>query len=396
MANISPPKYVRRVLVTLQARGHLAYLVGGCVRDIILGVRPNDWDVCTSALPAQVLEIFPGARPTGIKHGTVTVYISSRAVEVTTFRADGSYADHRHPDAVRFVGELTADLSRRDFTMNAIALPPDGLVADPFGGVEDIHNRLIRCVGVPSARFDEDALRMFRALRFSARLGFAIEENTMAAIREKAPLAAALAAERVRDELEKLIMTPAPETVHTLIALGLLDTYIIRRAEAAAPFARIARLPKKALARWGGLCAALIDAEAIENAEAFLSALRLDGRTIRIVSQAMRLMRAAPPADRAAWKRMLSEYGVDSVLCAAQCRDALYGGQSVRTLKAILKSGECFSIRHLAVSGDDLLALGLRGRELGEMLSFLLDYVIEYPENNRRELLISIARGTEE
>ena len=154
MAIITPPKYVRQVLVALQSRGHLAYLVGGCVRDIILGVHPQDWDICTSALPGEVLSIFPKAVPTGIKHGTVTVYINSRSVEVTTFRSDGSYADHRHPDAVSFVGDLNADLSRRDFTMNAIALPPDGLIADPFGGTADIQNRIIRCVGVPELRAD--------------------------------------------------------------------------------------------------------------------------------------------------------------------------------------------------------------------------------------------------
>ena len=149
MANISPPKYVKHILVTLQSRGHAAYLVGGCVRDMILGVQPQDWDVCTSALPEQTLEIFPGSRPTGLKHGTVTVCVNSRSVEVTTFRSDGSYADHRHPDAVSFVGDLTTDLSRRDFTMNAIALSADGMIADPFDGVNDIAKRTIRCVGEP-------------------------------------------------------------------------------------------------------------------------------------------------------------------------------------------------------------------------------------------------------
>ena len=171
MALITPPKYVRQVLTTLQARGHLAYLVGGCVRDMLMGVHPHDWDVCTSALPGQVMEIFPKTLPIGIRHGTVTVVIESRQVEVTTFRSEGSYSDHRHPDAVSYVGDLNTDLSRRDFTMNAIALPPDGLVADPFGGVQDIRDKIIRSVGDPDRRFEEDALRMFRALRFSATPG---------------------------------------------------------------------------------------------------------------------------------------------------------------------------------------------------------------------------------
>lgn len=191
------------MLLGLQAREYRAYLVGGCVRDMIIGITPNDWDICTSALPKEVMEIFPTSRPTGLKHGTVTVVIGSHSVEVTTFRADGAYSDHRRPDSISFVTDLTADLSRRDFTMNAVALSPDGLTVDPFGGIEDIRLGIVRCVGEPELRFEEDALRMFRALRFAARLGFTIDIDTYSAIAAKAPLAASLAAERVRDELEK-------------------------------------------------------------------------------------------------------------------------------------------------------------------------------------------------
>lgn len=396
MANISPPKYVKHILVTLQSRGHAAYLVGGCVRDMILGVQPQDWDVCTSALPEQTLEIFPGSRPTGLKHGTVTVCVNSRSVEVTTFRSDGSYADHRHPDAVSFVGDLTTDLSRRDFTMNAIALPPDGLVADPFGGVDDIRNKMIRCVGYPELRFEEDALRMFRALRFSARLGFEIEAETLAAIKKKAPLAASLAPERVRDEMEKILLTPSPETVYTLIELGLLDVFLIKRMPEPWRLHRLKTLPRKAMPRWAALCCALEKFGCISSAEELLSALRLDSRTIRCCSDAALLVKKPKPADSVTWKRFLCQYGVDSVSCAAQCWDAFTGGSSMRELRMLLKSGECFSMKHLAVSGDDLLELGLRGRELGDMLRFLLDYVMEYPANNRRELLLTLARGTEE
>ena len=396
MANISPPKYVKHILVTLQSRGHAAYLVGGCVRDMILGVQPQDWDVCTSALPEQTLEIFPGSRPTGLKHGTVTVCVNSRSVEVTTFRSDGSYADHRHPDAVSFVGDLTTDLSRRDFTMNAIALPPDGLVADPFGGVDDIRNKMIRCVGYPELRFEEDALRMFRALRFSARLGFEIEAETLSAIKKKAPLAASLAPERVRDEVEKILLTPSPETVYTLIELGLLDVFLIKRMPEPWRLHRLKTLPRKAMPRWAALCCALEKFGCISSAEELLSALRLDSRTIRCCSDAALLVKKPKPADSVTWKRFLCQYGVDSVSCAAQCWDAFTGGSSMRELRMLLKSGECFSMKHLAVSGDDLLELGLRGRELGDMLRFLLDYVMEYPANNRRELLLTLARGTEE
>lgn len=396
MANIIPPKYVRQVLAALQSHGHQAFLVGGCVRDMLLDQRPQDWDICTSALPEQVLEIFPSSRPTGLQHGTVTVTVRSRALEVTTFRSDGGYADHRHPDMVSFVGDLTTDLSRRDFTMNAIALHPDGLLVDPFGGADDIKSRLIRCVGTPERRFEEDALRMFRALRFSARLGFDVEAATLAAMKAQAALASSLAPERVRDETEKILLSSAPETMFTLIDLGLMDRYLLRRLPDGQRLSRLSQLPKKALERWAGLCAVLLRYDCVSSAEDFLLSLRLDSRTIRCCRDAVLIMRGCLPISAFEWKRCLHHYGVDTVSCAALCSDALHGGSSFRALKAVLKSGECFSMKHLAVTGDDLLALGLRGRELGEMLNFLLDYVMEYPGNNRRELLLSLARATEE
>ncbi|MDY4634807.1 MAG: CCA tRNA nucleotidyltransferase [Candidatus Limivicinus sp.] len=396
MENIAPPKYVRQVLRSLQARGHVAYLVGGCVRDMALGVRPHDWDICTGALPEQVMEVFPGALPTGLKHGTVTVRINSRSVEVTTFRSEENYADHRHPETVRFVGELTTDLSRRDFTINAMALSPDGLIMDPFGGLTDLEHRCIRCVGSPELRFEEDALRMFRALRFSARLDFTIEEATLAAIGKKAHLASALAAERIRDEVEKTLLTPRPETVGLMQHLGLLDVFLCARADALPELKLLTKLPRKALDRWMALCVILRRRGLISSVEDFLTALRLDSRTIRCCTDGAALLEGRKPRGAPEWKRLLRRWGVDTVSCAARCRDALDGGSSSRELKSVLKSGECFSMKHLAVSGDDLTALGLKGRELGEMLNFLLDYVIEYPENNRRELLLSLAGNTEE
>lgn len=396
MSNITPPQYVKKILIGLQSRGHLAYLVGGCVRDMLLGVRPQDWDICTSALPEQVIEIFPLSRPTGFKHGTVTVVMGSKSVEVTTFRCEGAYEDHRHPDAVSFVGDLTTDLSRRDFTMNAIALPVDGLIADPFNGVEDIENHIIRCVGLPMLRFEEDALRMFRALRFSARLGFEIEPETLKALKIRAPLAASLAPERVKTEVEKLLLTKAPEKIYELISYGLMDRYLICRMSSEGRLRRMAGLPRKALPRWAALCMILEKQGCISSPETFLTSLHLDSRTIRCCVDACYLILRPKPADVPQWKRLLRDYGVDTVGCAAVCADCLYGGHCKNELKAILKSGECFSMKHLAVSGDDLLSIGLKGRELGVMLRFLLDYVIDYPENNRRELLLQLAANTEE
>ncbi len=396
MPQINPPKYVRQILFTLQARGHLAYLVGGCVRDVIMEITPQDWDICTSALPEEVLELFPGSMPTGIRHGTVTVIIGSKSSEVTTFRTEGDYRDHRRPDSVTFVSDLITDLSRRDFTMNAIALSADGMIADPFDGVSDIAKRTIHCVGEPKLRFTEDALRMFRALRFSARLGFTIEYETMQAIEQCAPLAAELAPERVRDEIEKILLTTRPETMSAAISFGLMKKYISGAGWKTPNFADIADMPRKALTRWVAFAIMLRKYGYIPSARDFLMQLRLDGRTIRCCADAEVLLSQEPPRDDLGWKKMLNRYGVDTVTCAVQTYAVIYGIDREKELKNILKSGECFSLKHLAVTGDDLLALGLKGPELGEMLKFLLEYVMEYPDNNKREILLELAKYSEE
>lgn len=396
MPQIKPPKYIRQILFTLQSRGHLAYLVGGCVRDTLMEISPQDWDICTSALPEEVIELFPGSIPTGIKHGTVTVIIGNRRAEVTTFRTEGSYRDHRRPESVRFVSELISDLGRRDFTMNAIALSADGMISDPFDGTQDIRDRVIRCVGEPKLRFSEDALRMFRALRFSARLGFTIEYETCAAIEECSYLATELAPERVRDELEKMLLSPRPETVGAAISFGLLRSYISGSGWVTPKYADISKLSAKPLHRWITFAVMLQKYGYLPCATDFLEALRLDGRTLRCCADAEEMLKAEPPADDLGWKKYLSRYGVDSVSCAVAVFNVLYGKDCEKQLKNILKSGECFSLKHLAVTGDDLLNLGLRGPELGEMLRFLLEYVMEHPENNRRELLLGLAKCTEE
>ena len=397
MAKIIPPKYVKQVLVGLQAREYRAYLVGGCVRDMIIGVTPNDWDICTSALPEEVMEVFPDSRPTGLKHGTVTVIVGSHSVEVTTFRSDGSYSDHRRPDSISFVTDLTADLSRRDFTMNAVALSPDGLTVDPFCGIEDIRAGIVRCVGEPERRFEEDALRMFRALRFAARLGFTIDIDTYSAIEAKSNLAASLAAERVRDELEKTLMTNHTQRIGEMIQLGLLDRYVRRPQGEPPSLSVLSGLQKKALPRWAVFAIILEKDGCIGSVRDFLTGLRLDGRTIRCCSNAADMVQSPPPDDKLGWKKMLNKYGVDSTACAAAAYSSLTGcNECEKQFISVLKSGECFSMRRLAVTGDDLLELGLRGPQLGEMMRFLLEYVIEHPEFNSRDILLTLASGTEE
>lgn len=386
---IFPPQYAMDVVRRLECAGYRAYFVGGCVRDMLLGRRPQDWDVCTQALPEDVLRVFPTAVPTGLKHGTVTVHSRKKHIEVTTFRTEGAYLDHRRPESVCFVSDLREDLQRRDFTMNAIALSLSGELIDPFGGREDIAAGLIRCVGKAQNRFEEDALRMFRALRFSAKLGFGIETETMQAIQSCAPLAKTLAAERVRDELEKMLLSDRPGKMETVISCGLLDAYL-QRAKLAAPLQRLAALPRNQLARWAGFCAVLLRSGAIENAEVFLKQLRLPGSVIRNCSAGVQASLETPPQDALSWKKLLSRVGEDAAFCAAAAAETLYRTAAIKTLRTVLASGECWSVQRLAVSGRDMLSLGLRGMEVGAALQKLLDHVLEHPNDNQYDILLKL------
>lgn len=386
---IFPPQYALDVLRRLERSGYRAYFVGGCVRDMLLGRRPQDWDVCTQALPEDVLRVFPRSEPTGLKHGTVTVHSRKKSIEVTTFRREGAYLDHRRPERVCFVSDLRQDLQRRDFTMNAIARSLDGTWIDPFGGRADVAAGIVRCVGKAQSRFEEDALRMFRALRFSAKLGFAIEPETMQAIRCCAPLAEELAAERVHDELEKMLRSDRPVLLETVIECGLLDSYT-RRAEPAVPLRRLAALPRTQLARWSGFCAVLVKSGAIDGVETFLTQLRLSGSVKRSCAAGVQAALETPPQDALGWKKLLSRAGEDTAYCAAAALEMLCRMPAMRMLRAVLASGECRSVQQLAVNGGDLLELGLRGAAVGAALHKLLDHVLEHPNDNQRDILLNL------
>ena len=388
---MNAPKYVISVMERLTRRGFEAYMVGGCVRDLIMGRRPCDWDVCTSALPEEVISLFRRTHPTGLKHGTVTVISHGCPVEVTTFRSDGEYKDHRRPESVIFIGDLKSDLERRDFTINALALPLSGEIRDCFGGKNDIANKLIRCVGEPEKRFEEDALRMLRAFRFSAVLGFKIEPDTLAAVRKKALLSQTLASERVRTELEKTLLSDSPQLISDIIGYGLLKRFI-EKASADINLNALKKLPKNRAQRWAGLCALLVRSGAIYDTEKFLTALRLDSATIQSCSRGCALIAHGAPEDAAAWKKLLSVSGTEAAKCAASAAEVLYGGGHMKLLRSVLRGVECYSLRQLAISGDELLELGFHGTELGNALSLLLEHVIEHPSHNKKELLIAMAK----
>ena len=371
----APPKYVLNILCALDSAGHRAVLAGGCVRDSLLGRRPSDWDIASSASPEEVLALFPRCVPTGIKHGTVTVLSGGGSVEVTAFRAEGGYSDHRRPDSVSFGCPLEADLARRDLTVNAMAMDAAGEITDPFGGRDDLRRRLLRCVGEPERRFDEDALRMLRTVRLSAQLGFEIEPRTLEAIRALAHLASGLSAERVRDELLKTLRSPAPGLVWQLVDLGLLGA-CLAPGDATAPREALDVLP--IYARLAHFCRGLELGGYIMSTDRFLAALRFDGETLRRTASAVEVLKSGSRD----WKRLLRGHGEAAVLAAHPKN---------RALRAVLRSGECWELSSLAIGGRELAALGYSGPELGRELRRLLDHVIDCPADNRADILCKLA-----
>ena len=373
MNTIQPPKYVIHILNTLERSGYEARLVGGCVRDTLLHRRPNDWDVATAAPPEAVTELFERTVPTGIRHGTVTVLYGGSACEVTTYRVEGAYSDHRRPDSVRFTSRLEEDLSRRDFTINAMAMDASLAITDPFGGREDLSRRLIRCVGDARERFTEDALRMLRAVRFAAQLDFALDSAALEAIAGCAPLCSALSPERVAAELRAVLASRDPDMVWLMADLGLLNAWLTpRKGERT----HLGALPR--CARLAHFCSDLSRCGSITSTETFLRSLRMDSRSVKICSAAAEIL-ASGSRD---YKRLLRDYGEDAVLAAYP---------KSRRLRAVLRSGECWSLASLAITGGELAALGYAGRELGEELRRLLEHVIDCPEDNRPEILCKLA-----
>ena len=423
------PASIAYTLRCIKEKGYDAYLVGGCVRDTAISRPVRDWDVATSANPEEVARIFAKTVPTGVRYGTVTVILPDAAVEVTTLRADGEYSDGRRPDTIELITSLDEDLSRRDFTMNAMALSASGEIIDPFNGLEDIKKRVIRCVGAPDVRFKEDALRMFRAYRFSAEIGFTIEQSTLAAIYANADRANLISAERVRAEIEKTLVSQRPEVVAEMIEACLLnDKFGIRNSEfgiRSSSFERLARLPVEPALRWCAFCAVLFDNGIIQSCADFLHSLRLDAKTIKNCSAGAEnsriLLQPANKCDsqnaelmsgsrkstadaenpensgnevlRIRIKRLLARYGVDAARCAAAAADTLRAGSTLAYTDEIIASGECFSLKELSVTGHDLIAIGYKpGPELKKMLNELLEHAIEHPDDNVREALIDIVK----
>ena len=393
MLIISPPKYITDVLNKLSSNGFDAYVVGGSLRDAVMKRSSNDWDIATSATPNDVTGLFEKTVLTGEKFGTVTVALPECMVEITTFRTDGDYIDNRHPQSVEFVSDIKDDLSRRDFSINAMAASLTGEIIDPHGGMDDIRDGIIRCVGDPVKRFKEDALRMFRAYRFSAQLGFKIEKNTLSAIKTEAGNAHGISAERVNIEVGKILMSHKPEIIGEVIKAGLFDSFLSGTFKNSVVLSRLDKLPDETVMRWGAFCAVLLDEKCIESAKVFLRDLRLENKIIKTVHLALTLQ--GFPTDRIGQKRLLAKHGVPVARLAAAINDVRIGDslKSLVSIYNIVSSGECISLSKLAVTGKDLMEIGCsHGPQLGEALKKLLDYVIENPDKNNREVLLNIVK----
>ena len=375
--NTLPPA-VARCCRTLRQAGFEAYPVGGCVRDLLLARTPQDWDICTSVLPPQVQSLFPHTVPTGIDYGTVTVLLDGQGLEVTTFRCEGGYRDGRRPDAVSFVSSLTDDLSRRDFTVNAMALAPDGAVIDPFGGQADLESRVIRCVGDPMQRFQEDRLRMFRAIRFAAQLNFTLDPELVHALEELGPQPHHLPAERIRPEVEKTLCAPAPHWAKLFFSSGLLSGPVVD----ASP---LTDLPREPLPRWAGLASLM--AESGYNPLPLLQTLIRDKKLIAPLSRALVLFQEGLPQDASGWRHALARYGVPA--CEAGAAMAQVQGKKAPSemLDQVLAQQPCLSAKELALSGRDLAAMGLSGRDIGRIQGMLLGHVLDHPEDNTPDKL---------
>lgn len=405
---IDIPKQVEWILSRLKSEGYEAYAVGGCVRDALLGRIPEDWDITTSAKPEEVKQIFGRTVDTGLQHGTVTVMKDHTGYEITTYRIDGEYEDGRHPKEVEFTSDLKEDLRRRDFTINAMAYSHETGIVDIFGGMEDLDKRVIRCVGMAMERFTEDALRILRAIRFSAQLGFEIETQTYEALSVIAPNLAHVSKERIQMELTKTLLSSHPERILLVEETGmspfLSKTFptvfeSLKKAELfmgrPVELSFAGQLRQDKALRYAALLFAAGDAVA----GTVLKEIKMDNDTSKKVKTLTQFLLPPIPENSGELRKLMScmssslfddllelkqvmlpEY-TEEVAAAEQMRDA------------IRAAGDCLSMKDLAVSGSDLIEAGMKpGQELGKKLEELFQLVLNHPDYNTKEYLLSLLK----
>ena len=392
------PSFINEIIDKIEVSGFEAFAVGGCVRDFLLKKEPSDWDITTSAEPCDIIEIFSKQRtvPTGIQHGTITVLTEHGSVEVTTYRIDGEYSDFRRPESVIFSKSLKDDLSRRDFTINAMAYNQKSGLIDCFGGQDDLSKRLIRCVGAPQKRFSEDALRIMRALRFGATLDFEIEEDTSKAIFSCRHLLACIAKERISAELSRLIVANNPLDIlinYRVIFAEILDFDADAKSDLWEKNVQsVCRteeiLPLRLALLLDGLNEEVSPGRILKN-------LKYDNKTVSCVKMLASYLNKDMPDDPVSIKKELSHTGAEDFELILKARLAKFPEQASslnninEAFKKILTEKQCYTLKDLAVNGTDIqTAFNTKGKETGELLKLLLDAVIcEKCENNKNKLM---------
>ncbi|MCR5627534.1 MAG: CCA tRNA nucleotidyltransferase [Lachnospiraceae bacterium] len=451
---INLPEDVSRIIKTLTDAGFMAFAVGGCVRDSILGRVPSDWDITTSAKPMEIKSLFRRTIDTGIEHGTVTVMIKERSYEITTYRIDGNYSDGRHPDSVEFSTDLDEDLKRRDFTINAMAYNDEVGLVDNYGGIEDLDAHIIRAVGDPKERFKEDALRIMRAFRFAAQLGFDIEENTVRAASELKENLKKVSAERIHTELIKLITSDHPEFIENMYEAGVTAVFLpefdeCMKCEQNTPHHKytvghhtvvaLQNLTRESCRTvddntfknlrltmlfhdFGKPSAKTTDEDTLADhfkghpkismdmCREIMKRLKLDNDTINEVALLVRWHDRRPELTDKSVRRSINRIGPDIyplTFLVARADISAQSDYQIEEKRAyekklyeiyseIIARNECVSLKDLAVNGKDLIDLGYkRGPEIGEILRSLLDMVLEDPACNKKEILLSRLEKTE-
>ena len=410
----SVPAYLAPLLSLFASHGEAAYPVGGCVRDTLMDIPPHDWDVAVTTIPHDTMAICHAAGyrtvPTGLKHGTVTILAplsgdpqdregAYEMIECTTCRTEGGYTDGRHPDAVAFTGLIEDDLSRRDFTVNAMAFTQNGdtlSVLDLFGGQDDLKSRIIRAVGDPDTRFTEDALRLLRGVRFAVKLGFAIEENTYAAMIRKAEGLSRISRERISEEFQKILTSPEPERgVELLLQTGLLP-YVLPHGISPAGTGNLSLLPADFSTRTACLLWGLDDQKVTEN----LAGLRLPNtvrKDILTLTRSAVLEVMPTPKKAREWRHALGDLSLPALAVRSARREDAPAAALAEMVKLSIENREPVSIGDLAVNGTDLISLGFKpGRLLQDILCDLLETVWSDPAKNTREELIKEALRRQE
>ena len=437
---IELPDHVRIIIEKLQNYGYEAFAVGGCVRDTLLGRKPQDWDITTSARPEQVKELFRRTIDTGIQHGTVTVMMEHTGYEVTTYRIDGEYEDARHPKEVTFTSNLIEDLKRRDFTINAMAYNDAQGLVDAFDGIGDLEAGVIRCVGNPMDRFGEDALRMLRAVRFAAQLGFSIDEETKEAIKVLAPTIEKVSAERIQVELVKLLTSAHPQEMRTVYELGLSKIFLPEfdvmmetpqrnkhhcysvgehtiqtmqhvRADKVLRLSMllhdVAKPKTRSMDEEGQEHYYHHPKEGAEMAKEILKRLKFDNDTINACCKFIMYHDDRPPMTERNVRRAVSRIGVEAFPDLFEVKRADILGQSAyhreeklayidqfqSVYEEICEKAQCVQKKDLAINGKDLIAMGMKpGKELGNVLEALFQQVLDEPELNQKDKLAELAR----